>query len=143
MKWSVKVNETRSAVRVATRLLSERVAFFHLSRKSKERPSDLFGQTFFDLREKVKALKEEWSQEARTSLEKKLISDLKGRGLDVVSVSVVLGKYKGSRFVTSAKVHVRIPEKEVKALEAYLQAKWSPKFRVKSTDGEIVEFNVR
>jgi len=138
------MNESRLVFTVATRFLSDRVAFLHLFGKSKERPTDLFGATFFDLRERVKALKEEWSEKARAALEKNLISDLKGGDIDVVSASVVLGKYKGSRFVTSAKVFVRMPGKDIAALEKHLQTKWSPKYRMKSVSPDgIVEFNVR
>lgn len=112
---------------------------------AKARPEDLFGAAFFDLREKAKELKEKWSQGARDLLQKSLIKDLKDRGLDVQSVEISLGKYKGSRFVTSAKVAVVVKsEKAAKELATYL-LKYSPKYMLKGFSPEtgVAEYNIR
>ena len=112
---------------------------------AKDAPDDLFGKAFFELRQKAKDLKEKWSQEARNSLQNTLIKDLKEKVVEVQSVEISLGKYKGSRFVTSAKVRVVVKsEKAAKELETYLQ-KYSPKYVLKSWDKDsgIAELNIR
>jgi hypothetical protein len=110
---------------------------------AKDAPDDLFGNAFFQLRQKAKDLKEKWSQEARESLQNSLINDLKSKGVDVQSVEISLGKYKGSRFVTSAKVRVVVKsEKQAKELEKYLQ-KYSPKYIFKGIADGVAEFNIR
>ena len=122
--------------------MAGRVAFYVLA---KERPDDMFGAAFFDLRLKVKDLKEKWSQQAKDFLQATLLKDLKDSGLEVLSVDVSLGKYKGSRFVTSAKVKVVIgTDKRAKELAAYLQ-KYSPKYVLKSFDPDTkaAEYNIR
>jgi hypothetical protein len=120
------------------------------ARKPKEVPTTLFEKTFYDIREAAKRYKEEQSQKARLSFIQTVTDDLTKNGLHVVSFDVSLGKYKGSRFVTSAKLFVRFGTETVKPnqsgiknLEAYLQAAYSPKFHYKSfTDGTAF-FNVR
>ena len=110
---------------------------------AKAEPDDLFGSAFWTLRERAKDLKEKWSQEARESLQNSLINDLKSKGVDVQSVEISLGKYKGSRFVTSAKVRVVVKsEKAAKELEAYLK-KYSPKYIFKGIVDGVAEFNIR
>lgn len=108
------------------------------------RPSDLFGGMFFDIRQKAKDLKEGWSQEAKVKLEKAVRDDLKSKSITVNSFDISLGKYRGSRFVTSAKLKVKLKdEKAAQKLLSYLQSKFSPKFKLKSfSDGEAF-FNVR
>ena len=120
------------AVRVAFRLLT-----------AKERPQDEFGGTFFDIRQKVKGLKEELSQKAKDSLQKELTEDLKDKGYEVVSVGISLGKYRGSHFITSAKVSVRVKlNQQANELAKHLQ-KYSPKFSLKSLEDGIALYNIR
>ena len=117
-----------------------------LSFLAAKRPDDLFGGVFFDIRQKAKDLKEKWSQEAKDKLQKTLIKDLKGKGVKISSVKISLGKYRGSRFVTSAKITVVLKdEKAAQGLLKYLQAKYSPKFKLKSFNEESGEafYNVR
>lgn len=111
-----------------------------------QRPSDLFGATFFDIRQKAKDLKEDWSQKAKTKLEKALKADMKAKKVPVSSFQISLGKYRGSRFVTSAKLRVKMKdEKSAQNLLKYLQSKFSPKFKLKNYDSDSGEayFNVR
>lgn len=111
-----------------------------------ERPSDMFGALFFDLREKAKQLKEQWSQEAKIKIETELGNDLKAKGYKIKSLELSLGKYRGSRFVTSAKLTVVVKsEKETQKLLGYLQSKYSPKFKIKgfSPDTGEASYNVR
>jgi len=111
-----------------------------------QRPNDLFGATFFDIRTKAKDLKEEWSQKAKTKLEKAVRADMKSKNVPVNSFDISLGKYRGSRFVTSAKLKVRLKdEKSAQKLLSYLQTKFSPKFKLKSFDEDSKEafYNVR
>lgn len=82
----------------------------------------IFDAVFSNLREKDRDYKDGLEQSARDSLNKMLIKDLIGRGHDVVSVEISLGKYRGSRFVTSAKVAVRLKDmKDAKILVKELQ----------------------
>ena len=132
----------RAAMTDRTDRMAGRVMFRVLA---KGRPEDFFGAAFFDLREKAKALKEKWSQEAKDHLSSTLRKDLEEMGLRVESVEVSLGKYKGSRFVTSAKVRVEVEsEKKAKALAEHL-LRYSPKYVFKSWDSEtkIAEYNIR
>jgi hypothetical protein len=121
--------------------MAGRVAFYVLA---KERPDDMFGAAFFNLREKAKALKEKWSQEAGRKLQDMLTKDLTDRGYKVESVTVSLGKYKGSRFVTSAKVIVTTTEAKARELAKHL-LRYSPKYAMKSFDPAtgVAEYNIR
>ena len=113
---------------------------------AKQRPADMFGAVFFDLREKAKDLKEKWSQEAAVRLEKAVRADLEKKGVRVVSFDISLGKYRGSRFVTSAKLRAAVEdEKKAEELAVYLRGKFSPKFKLKSFDEDSGEafYNVR
>ena len=126
------MNEHRVALRVAGWVLS------------KDRPDDQFGGVFFDIRKQTKDLKEKLSQEARTKLEGELQSDLSSKGAKVLSLQVSLGQYRGSRFVTSAKLKVQVKDEETaKRLLSYLQKKWSPKFKLKKFESNVVDYNIR
>lgn len=120
--------------------MSVRVAFSVLA---KDEPEDLFGSVFFKLRQKSKDLKEKWSQEAKAFLQKNLISDLTDRGHEVVSAELSLGKYRGSHFITSAKLAVKVKsEGEAKKLAGYL-LRFSPKYNLKEVINGIATFNIR
>ena len=117
-----------------------KVAFCVLA---KDRPDDLFGQAFFDLRLKAKELKEKWSQEAKESLQKALLDDLTDKGYKGVTAELSLGKYKGSHFVTSARVNVNVgTEDKAKKLAGYLQ-RFSPKFVLKDFSDGVASYNIR
>lgn len=121
--------------RIATKVASRLIA--------KERPEDLFGGAFFDLRLKVKDLKKQWAKEAMESLKKTLIKDLKEKGYDVGELDMSLGQYRGSQFITSAKLSVNIgSEEKAKKLAEYLQ-KYSPKFSLKSFADGVASYNIR
>lgn len=111
-----------------------------------ERPSDLFGATFFDLREKMRAMKTDLEDKARSTLEGILRKDVTGQGFTVSELKVSLGKYRGSQFITSAKlIVVTGTETKARKLEEHLVAKYSPKYSLKNFDrssGEA-EYNVR
>lgn len=110
---------------------------------AKERPADLFGGAFFDLRLKVKDLKKQWAKEAMESLKKTLIKDLKEKGYNIAEFDMSLGQYRGSQFITSAKLSVNIgSEDKAKKLAGYLQ-KYSPKFTLKSFADGVANYNVR
>ena len=124
--------------------IADRVAVYMLT--AKKRPEDLFSAVFFDVRQKVKGLKDQWENEASDHLHKTLIKDLKSKGLTVNGLKVSLGQYRGSRFVTSAKMQVlKLDEKKAQELLGYLQNKYSPKYKLKKVDPEtgIAEYNVR
>jgi hypothetical protein len=106
----------------------ERVAEWHIA---KERPQDAFGAAFFDLRAKVKGIKDKLATEAMESLKKGLVKDLTDAGYEVVSIAFALGQYRGSKFITSAKFSVKVgTEAKAKKLAGQL-LKWSPKYNLK------------
>jgi hypothetical protein len=111
---------------------------------AKARPADMFGAVFFDLRERAKKLKEEWSKEAAVKLKQAVVADLTAKGHQVTSFDISLGQYRGSKFVTSAKLKLPMKDEEsAEKLAVYLRGKFSPKFKLKSlTDGEAF-YNVR
>lgn len=119
------------------------VSFF---RQAKDRPTDIFGASFFDIREKVKKLKQDWEDEALGKIQATLQRDLKGRGVQTTDLKISLGQYRGSRFVTSAKFSAKAKnKKQAEALLRYLQNKYSPKYKLKSFDEKsgIATYNVR
>lgn len=123
--------------------VANRVAAFVMS---KERPKDMFSAAFFDVRQKLRGLRDQWEPEAASYLQKTLIKDLKSRGLSVMGLKVSLGQYRGSRFVTSAKMEVgKLDEKSANGLLQYLQTKYSPKYKLKEFDPETgtASYNVR
>jgi len=120
-------------------LISERVSGYFVAAEQ----DWLFHSVFQDIREKIKGLKEELSQKAKDSLQKELTEDLKDKGYDVVSVAVSLGKYRGSHFITSAKVSVKVKSsQQANELAKHLQ-KYSPKYALKDFSNGIATFNIR
>jgi hypothetical protein len=125
--------------------MAERVARDFLA---KTRPDDEFAGAFYDIREKVKTLKDKWSEQAKVSLQNTLINDLKSRGVVIVDAKISLGKYRGSAFVTSAKLKVKLKSAEAAdSLLIYLKGRYSPKYKLKKvTEGDggvTAEYNVR
>ena len=103
----------------------------------------VFDSAFSVLRQKARDFKDDLEQKAQDFLQKKLINDLKGRGYEDISVEISLGKYRGSRFVTSAKVHAKMKdEKTAKALVKVLQ-NYHPNFSLKSYEDGIAFYNIR
>ena len=131
--------------RIARRVaVSETIAssFFF----AKDRPSDMFAGFFFDVREKAKALKRSWEDKVVIDLDKTLRADLTGSGLTIIDLKISLGQYRGSRFVTSAKLKVIVgTQAKADKLLPLLQAKYSPKYKLKAFDVEtgIADYNVR
>jgi hypothetical protein len=112
---------------------------------AKSRPNTLFEQAFFDLREKAKGLKTEWENDAGAKLENSVVSDLRTKGAKVIDAKLSLGKYRGSGFVTSFKLKIKVKDQaEADKVAEYLRGKYSPKWKVKkiSEDG-IADLNVR
>ena len=111
----------------------------------------LFKTVFREIRSKAKKFKEQESLKAGKWLQETVIKDLVSKGMKV-SLELKLGKYKGARFVTSAKLYAS-PKTEpfegeddpkVLELEAYLKSKYSPKYKLKSVDGDgVAFFNIR
>jgi len=110
----------------------------------KSRPNDLFAGYFWDVREKAKGLKNKWSDEVRTKLEEELLADLRANGVNVESHKLSLGQYRGSKFMTSAKLSLS-GVKDSEGLLTWLRGKYSPKFKIKSEDKEAgtVSLNIR
>lgn len=115
-----------------------------MARFAKGRPETLFEQVFYDIREKAKDIKEGLEDKAKGGLESKVVSDLQGKGVRVNSAKMSLGKYRGSRFVTSFKLSVVAgDEAEAEKIAEYLRGKYSPKWKVKSFDNNVAELNIR
>jgi hypothetical protein len=135
--------EGRAVQKIVEDDISNRVGLWMVA---KSRPDDLFAGTFFDIREKAKKLKNKWSDEAQAHLQKTLINDLMSKKVKVLDAKLSLGQYRGSKFVTSAKLKVQIKDKaSAEKLASYLQSKFSPKYKLKSFKEEegIAEYNVR
>ncbi len=121
--------------------MATRVAFSVLAGRQSE--EDIFGAAFSALREKARDYKDGLEQSARDSLQKTLIKDLREKGYDVVSVEISLGKYRGSRFVTSAKVTVRLKdEKDAKILVKELQ-RYHSNYSLKTFEDGVALYNIR
>lgn len=133
--------QTRRGSRVGWQVLKPRLASVVTA---KSRPGTLFEQVFYDIREKAKAFKKEQSSKAQGWLTQALYSDLQSRGLQV-ELKVSLGQYRGSKFVTSAKLAVKglQNEKTAQELLVYLKGKYSPKYKLKKFEGGIARYNVR
>ena len=110
----------------------------------------LFKDKFTDLKTKIKKVKEVESDKIKVLLQKTLTSDLKSRGVGIESLTVSLGQYRGSKFVTSAKMTVKVKDgNAANGLLKYLQGKYSPKYKLKKVsepadDNSVVaEYNIR
>lgn len=127
--------------KLAMEMMTGRVAYSILS---KSKPSDMFAGEFYDLRERIKKLKSIESEKLRVKMEKTLLGDLRGKGLTVEG-GLSLGQYRGSKFVTSAKLKVgRLTQEQAGKLLRYLQQKYSPKFKLKSfAEDGIATYNIR
>jgi len=112
--------------------------------------ASLFESAFQQVREQAKKFKEKTEKQAGEKLANMLIKDLEEKGFKV-KLSLKLGKYKGSRFVTSAKLAVspadqffKAPDDErVQSLLNYLRGKYSPKYNLKDFQDGVAVFNVR
>ena len=121
--------------------MAAKVAFQFFAKGQQE--DLIFDAVFSDLREKARDYKDGLEQSARDSLNKMLIKDLIGRGYDVVSVEISLGKYRGSRFVTSAKATVRVKDmKDAKILVKELQ-RYHSRYSLKSFEDGVAVYNIR
>lgn len=123
--------------------LAARVAFFMVAEG--QAGDTIFGSAFSVVRQKARDYKDKLELAARDSLQDSLIKDLKDRGYDVTSVEISLGKYRGSRFVTSAKVKVVTKDiGQAKALVKILQG-YHSNYTLKTFDPETkqAEYNIR
>ena len=126
-----------------TERMAARVAFFVLAEGQPE--EDIFGAAFSVVRQDARDFKEQHEELARQSLQDSLINDLKQKGYKVVSANVVLGKYRGSRFVTSAKVAVTVKDaRDAKVLEGHLK-RYHHRYHLKTFDQNtrLAEYNIR
>ncbi len=108
----------------------------------KQRPPTLFEAYFFDLREKARAIKHQFEQQAAEQLKAKLIADLNSKGVTVQSAEVMMGNYRGSGFITSFPILVS-GVKEPEKLAEYLRGVYSPKWKLKSVTEGVAAYNVR
>lgn len=124
-----------------------RVAQYYLRKaiaKVKERPTTLFEGVFYDIREKAKGIKEDMENKAVAAMQKQVYDEVTAKGYPVVSGDLKLGKYRGSRFVTSFKLAVKARDsKHAESLVPFLQQKFSPKWQLKSFEDGIANYNIR
>lgn len=107
---------------------------------------NLFKSTFSDIRSKAKKWKKEQSKLAVKYIRNTMIKELKNKGIDILFLKLSLGRYRGSHFITSAKLSIKCDsnEKAEKVLN-FLTNNYSPKFKLKDYDEEdkIAKYNVR
>ena len=104
-----------------------------------------FSAVFSVVREKSRNYKEKLEFEAKDVLQKMMKEDIEKHGYKVVSVEVSLGKYRGSRFVTSGKVVVLSNTVgQASALDKVLQ-EYHSGYVLKEYDSEtkIAVYNIR
>jgi hypothetical protein len=110
---------------------------------AKEMPKDEFGRVFWLLRAKVKDMKDKLAVGARDSLQKAVVKDLTDRGFEVVSAAFSLGQYRGSKFMTSAKISVKVgTQAKAEKMAGYL-LKYSPKYQLKEYVDGVASYNIR
>jgi len=132
--------------KIARRVADSMTVTVSFLRQAKERPADMFGGVFFDIREKAKKLKQGWEERAVAQLESALRKDLSAKKVQIADLKISLGQYRGSRFVTSAKFKAKVKtEEQAEQLAVYLRGKYSPKYKLKKWNPETNEalFNVR
>lgn len=130
-------------------MMAGRVAFYVLAKKS--RPEDEFKGKFWDIKQELNTLKDKRSEEAKKSLSKTLISDLKSKGIAIADFELSISKFKGHPYVGKAKFKAKMKDKEsANKLLKYLQTRYSPKYKLKNvgepdekTGAVIAEYNVR
>lgn len=125
--------------------ISQIVERIVLSADSGQAEEPIFSSAFSVVRQQAKDFKDKLEDAARVDLQKRLINDLKERGYVVVSVNVVLGKYRGSRFVTSAKVTLESDnERKARSAVSLLRA-YHPRYDLKSYNPQtkVGEYNIR
>ena len=123
--------------------IGERVAAWWVL--AKERPTDLFGAMFYDIRAEARTNKEKMEDAAVKEITAIVTADLKKAGYKITNLSIVLGRYRGSGYVTSARIDIAgLTQPLSERLVSYLQTKYSPKYKFKgiAEDG-IATFNVR
>jgi hypothetical protein len=121
--------------------MAARVAFRFYGGQQGDDP--IFDAAFSALRQKAKDYKDGLEQSARESLQKSLIKCLTDRGYEVISVDISLGKYRGSRFVTSAKVKVRVKDRATAKGLVEVLRQYHPRYALKSLDNGEAEYNFR
>ena len=116
---------------------------------AKARPTTLFEQAIFDVKTKVKGMKENLTQKTIPYLTNKLKTDLATQGFQG-TVDIKLGKFRGSPFVTSSKLYVSAnppfkgeTDSRLILLLNHLKANYSPKFKFKSLTDGVAFFNIR
>jgi len=114
-----------------------------LVRMAKAEPEDVFGKTFFEMRKKIVDEKNRLAEGAVRYLRKVLVKDLEDRGYEVISADLSLGQYRGSKFLTSAKILVNVKgmvdaEKVAKHLLMF-----SPKFVLRGVENGVATYNIR
>ena len=109
-------------------------------RVAKQRPDSLFEAEFFDIKEAVKTYRKDLAEKAAAKIEKKLRDEIHG----LLEMKLSLGKFRGTYFITSCKMTVKVNETQAKKLETVFKTKYSPKFNYKGLDdnGNAL-FNVR
>ena len=116
---------------------------------SADAPLGMFKQTFKDIREQAKKWKEEQAQKAGKILAQRVKKALGDMGLEV-KMKLSLGKYKGSRFVTSCKIWLKAKDafigegdERLDKIGNFLRKRFSPKFKMKSVSDGVAMFNIR
>lgn len=127
---------SKTASKIADRIAKDMIA--------KPRPNTVFEGLFFDVKDKIKELKGKWFVEAGKRAEARLRTEMKNNNIYIVEFKLSLGAFRGARFVTSAKLLVKMMDEiNAKKFESFLQTKFSPKYRLKSFKNNVATYNIR
>jgi len=123
--------------------IANRVAGFEI--ESKQAEDTVFSAVFAVARENAKKYKDVLEFKAQDVLKEKLIKELSSRGLNVLSVEISLGRYRGSRFVSSGKIRVVTGNKQTAHSVERMLKKYHTKYMMKAFDAKtgIAEYNFR
>lgn len=102
-----------------------------------------FKDAMKDARTKGNKVTEEESKKAVDELKANLQADLNKFG-EVKSIDMNLGKFRGSFYVTTCKISIKLNNLnyESKLLELLI-SKYSPKFKIKFSEDGVTTYNIR
>jgi len=111
---------------------------------AKKRPEELFKGVFFDMKEALKNVKTQYATQAQKKVKSQMIEKLRSRGVNVLSLIIKLGKFKGHAYISSAKLAAAVEDEEAaKNLFSFLQSQISAKYKYKGFKDGVAKYNIR
>lgn len=122
-------------------IISEKISRNYMSDIEQD---GLFRSLFRELREKARILKKQMAEDARDQIESKLRADIQKHGYKISELGVKLGRYRGSEFITSARITVKSKGSAAdRQLLEFLKKNHHPNYQNKGVvDGNVL-FNIR